>query len=194
MRIFLIDEKIDRQEKYGWTAERLKEKKIECIKDYNAFKEIGFNTICQKENIVFFHDSFFRNQTTEEKYQQDFEQKAQNLFRYVKFGGSIGFTDIAEGRKNCITLPVSQFYTHLESVLNDKEDMTEKIAYGENYKQENLLVLKNNLWNKIFSYPYEETLKDDKKDKILEDLNYDETIENIFNKSSTILEIKNAFN
>ena len=80
MRIFLIEEKIDRQEKYGWTAERLKEKKIECIKDYNAFKEIGFNTICQKENIVFFHDSFFRNQTKEEKYQQDFEQKAQDLY------------------------------------------------------------------------------------------------------------------
>ena len=129
MRIFLIDEKIDRQEKYGWTAERLKEKKIECIKDYNAFKEIGFNTICQKENIVFFHDSFFRNQTKEEKYQQDFEQKAQDLFRYVKFGGSIGFTNI-EKNSISVTLPVSQFYTHLESFLNDKEYTAEKIAYG----------------------------------------------------------------
>ena len=193
MRIFLIDEKIDRQEKYGWTAERLKEKKIECIKDYNAFKEIGFNTICQKENIVFFHDSFFRNQTKEEKYQQDFEQKAQDLFRYVKFGGSIGFTNI-EKNSISVTLPVSQFYTHLESFLNDKEYTAEKIAYGENYKQENLLVLKNNLWNKIFSYPYDETLKDKKKDKILEELSYDETIDNIFKKNSTILEIKNAFN
>jgi hypothetical protein len=197
MKIFLIDEKLERQEKYGWTVERLKREGIECIRDYDAFKKIGFYTICQEENIVLFHDSFFKNQNKEgkeeEKYQQDFEQKVQNLFRYIKFGGSIGFTDIAKD-KNSVTLPVSQFYTHLESFLEDKKYILEKIAYGENYKQENLLILKNKLWNKIFSYSNEKILDNDKKDEILEDFNYDEIVESILSKNNTILEIKNALN
>ena len=54
MNIYLIDEKKERQEKYGWTDDHLSHyKNLVCIRDFETLKTFGSDRICQKGNIVF---------------------------------------------------------------------------------------------------------------------------------------------
>lgn len=196
MSIFLIDEKKERQEKYGWTDDRLSHyKDLVCIHDFETLKTLGSDRICQKGNIVFFHDSFFRNLSIEERHQQTFEQKLREKTKYVKFGGSFGATHISEDNQMAV-LPVSHFYNHLESFLQSEEKgyplLT--LAYGENYEQEKWLQLKNNLWNRLFSYPANISLSEKERENILDYMDYDPTIETILGQNHTIVAIKNTLN
>lgn len=196
MSIFLIDEKKERQEKYGWTEEGLSHyKDLVCIYDFETLKAFGSDRICQKGNIVLFHDSFFRNLYVEERHQQAFEQKLQQNTKYVKFGGSFGATSINEDGKKAV-LPVSRLYSHLESFLQSeaKGYPLQTLAYGENYEQEKWLQLKNNLWNRLFSYPANKSLSEKEREKILEAMDYDPTIVAILEKNYTIISIKNTLN
>jgi|GEM_PF-965553 hypothetical protein len=196
MSIFLIDEKKERQEKYGWTEERLSHyKDLVCIRDFETLKTLGSDRICQRGNIVFFHDSFFRNLSIEERHQQTFEQKLREKTKYVKFGGSFGATYISEDGQMAV-LPVSHFYSHLESFLQSegKDYPLLTLAYGESYEQEKWLQLKNNFWNRLFSYPANKSLSEKEREKILEAMDYDPTIEAILDQNHTIIAIKNTLN
>ena len=196
MSIFLLDEKKERQEKYGWTEERLSHyKDLVCIRDYETLKNLGSDRICQRGNIVFFHDSFFRNLSIEEGHQQTFEQKLQQNTKYVKFGGSFGATHISEDGQMAV-LPVSHFYSHLESFLQSerKDYPLQILAYRENYQHEKWLELKNKLWNRLFSYPANKQLSEKERENILEKMDYDPTIEAILDQNHTIIAVKNTLN
>ena len=188
MSIYIIDEKKDRQKEYNWTNERFDKYNIICIRNYETLKEIGSHQICQKENIVCLHDSFFKNLNLKEKDREIFDKKLRDIYKYIIFGGGINFTNITN---NVAVLPVSSFYIHLDSFLKNKEYTLEILVYGENYEKEKKLKLKNMLLEKLFSLKSKEILSEDMKKDILKTLGNDNIIKEILKNNNTVLEIKN---
>ena len=193
MKFYIIDEKESRQKEYGWGDKDFKDNDIIPIRDSDALKKIDLNQIFQKENIICYHDSFLKNLGIEKEYQEIFDEKLPNVYRYITFGGGINITNIANNRA---VLPVSSFYAHLDSFLKSKDRgyILEIIAYGENYEKEKKLKLKSMIFEELFSMKSEKTLSNEDKKEILKTLGYDDAVKEILKKNNTVLEIKNALN
>lgn len=193
MKFYIIDEKASRQKEYGWGDKDFKDNDIIPIRDSDTLKKIDLNQIFQKENIICYHDSFLKNLGIEKEYQEIFDEKLPNVYRYITFGGGINITNITNNRA---VLPVSSFYAHLDSFLKSKDRgyILEIIAYGENYEKEKKLKLKNMIFEELFSMKSEEILSNDKKRDILKNLSNDNVIREILRMNNTVLEIKNALN
>lgn len=193
MKFYIIDEKESRQKEYGWGDKDFKDNDIIPIRDSDALKKIDLNQIFQKENIICYHDSFLKNSGIEKEYQEIFDEKLPNVYRYITFGGGINITNIANNRA---VLPVSSFYAHLDSFLKSKDRgyILEIIAYGENYEKEKKLKLKSMIFEELFSMKSEKTLSNEDKKEILKTLGYDDAVKEILKKNNTVLEIKNALN
>lgn len=193
MKFYIIDEKASRQKEYGWGDKDFKDNDIIPIRDSNALKKIDLNQIFQKENIICYHDSFLKNLGIEKEYQEIFDEKLPNVYRYITFGGGINITNIASNRA---VLPVSSFYAHLDSFLKSKDRgyILEIIAYGENYEKEKKLKLKSMIFEELFSMKSEKTLSNEDKKEILKILGNDDAVKEILKKNNTVLEIKNALN
>lgn len=193
MKFYIIDEKEFRQKEYGWGDKDFKDNDIIPIRDSDALKKIDLNQIFQKENIICYHDSFLKNSGIEKEYQEIFDEKLPNVYRYITFGGGINITNIANNRA---VLPVSSFYAHLDSFLKSKDRgyILEIIAYGENYEKEKKLKLKSMIFEELFSMKSEKTLSNEDKKEILKTLGYDDAVKEILKKNNTVLEIKNALN
>ena len=193
MKFYIIDEKESRQKEYGWGDKDFKDNDIIPIRDFDTLKKIDLNQIFQKENIICYHDSFLKNSGIEKEYQEIFDEKLPNVYRYITFGGGINITNIANNRA---VLPVSSFYAHLDSFLKSKDRgyILEIIAYGENYEKEKKLKLKSMIFEELFSMKSEKTLSNEDKKEILKTLGYDDAVKEILKKNNTVLEIKNALN
>lgn len=137
--IYIIDEKIKRQESYGWNAQRFEKFKgvIIPINDYLSFESEGFaDEILSEGNVVLFHESFFNGIAYEKRaIAREFIHKLDGFGQIgivVYYGGSKSSRKV---NGNVAFLPVSVMYQHLETYLNKTNEGKADINYliwGEN--------------------------------------------------------------
>ncbi len=145
--IYLIDDKKLRQEKdFGWPSEKLVKYKDKIHPIYtldelqNRAKEIF-----QRENKVFYHESFLDNSIQNEESaikRRSLEEfaKKHETFQLVIFSGSKNSRVI---KKNIAHLPVAVVYQNLQLFLElykESQPKLEHLAYGANPKIENELL------------------------------------------------------
>lgn len=166
--IYLIDDKIDRQKKLKWNSEFLKSFEdvlvpIYLKEDLDKFK----NEIFKENNVILFHESFFDNPIN--FHEMDVLQIRDNLKKYseekssivVFFSGSIGSRYV---ENKIAYLPVQILYNNLESFCNEYRKSSEsilidKIVFGNNYLNEEILLRKNRIWNLLYDQDQNSLLK-----------------------------------
>ncbi len=157
--IYLIDDKKMRQESFGWDSLKLStfEDVLTVIyngDDLKTKKDLIFNG----ENVILFHDSFFDNPINKHEKQvdlikqqlNDYSTKSKTLV--VFFSGSIGNRALSGLTLYC---PVKLLYENLATFLyqyreNKNEVTPEHIAYGKNHRYEQLILLKNQIWESLY--------------------------------------------
>ena len=193
--IYLIDEKKERQLKYGWSFNRFLKYKdsLTVISDYDQLKNITSTTILDSPtNIIILHDSFFKNLDIEEKYVQEFKNRIKsNGLYFVTFGGSY---DSIYYENKILELKVNQLYRNLQNFLENSLTDLRILAYGENYEKEEFLSIKNNVWNFLFRYDDLYKLSPDDKYKLLTEVKFNDFVTNILDKCGSVSEIKTILN
>lgn len=141
--IYLIDDKIRRQEGFGWTKQELKEKE-DFIKTFHTYSQISDLSI-RKEifkdgNVILFHESFFDSEKNkQDKDVNEIRTELLNFAKdnpnsiYVTFSGS---NDSREFEVNSASVPVSILYQNLSDFLlffqeTGNYDLN-KLLYGRN--------------------------------------------------------------
>jgi hypothetical protein len=135
--IYLIDDKKDRQQKYGWTIDMFEEYK-NFIQPVWIYKEIDENNIRQgvfdEESIILFHESFFQNPINS-RVSRDFTITREKLVAHamlhpnvllVFFSGSISSRDV---KGNVIYLPVDRLYANLVCFIKEYKAGRRDIRY-----------------------------------------------------------------
>lgn len=194
--IYLIDEKIKRQVRYGWSYDKFLDYRetITLVSDYDQLKKITSQKMLESDkNIIILHDSFFKNLNIEEKNVTEFKNRIQiNGLYYVTFDGS--FNSTFYDKKN-LQLTVNQLYLNLQDFLENKTAIDLRIlAYGLNFKKEEFFTIKNNVWNFLFRYDDLYRLNDQDKYNLLEFVNFNEVIVTVLEKNNSVAEIKYILN
>lgn len=194
--IYLIDEKVERQRGYGWSNVRFYKYKSEMIRivNYQELEEVSSEVILGYGNVVFLHDSFFKNLKISEKYAEIFKNKireSHDLRSYVFFGGS--YDSIYMGDRN-LELKDDVFYSHLESYLKSDNKNVDILAYGENFEHEEFSHLKNEVWSQLFMMDDDHILSENEKFEILKLVNSDGRIKEILNNTSKVMFLKMQLN
>jgi hypothetical protein len=135
--IYLIDDKKDRQQKYGWSIDMF-QKYRNFIQPVWTYKEMDENKIRKgifdEESIIFFHESFFQNPINSREL-QDFTITREKLVSHAKlhpnvmlvfFSGSISSRDVKE---NVIYMPVDRLYDNLVCFIKEYQDGRKDIRY-----------------------------------------------------------------
>lgn len=121
MKIYIIDEQINRQIEYGWTEEHFAQYKtiVETIyREEEFFEDILKN----KENIIFLHESFPDKNTKEKIYQRN-KEKA------ISIGVFSGSKNERRKSENRIDLPADVFYKNLTVFLDRVKEGDFNIDY-----------------------------------------------------------------
>jgi hypothetical protein len=193
--IYLIDEKKERQVKYGWSLDRfLKYKDIfTIVSDYEQLKNISSTTILDSpNNIIMLHDSFFKNLDIDEKVVYEFKNRIRsNDLYFVTFGGSFDSTFYDN---KTLQLRVHQFYRNLQNFLENSYIDLRILAYGNNFKNEEFLTIKNMVWNFLFRYNDLDKLTDQDKYNLLTSVKFNELITNVLEECNSVAEIKTILN
>jgi hypothetical protein len=193
--IYLLDEKKERQIKYGWSLDRfLKYKDIfTIVSDYEQLKSITSTTILDSpSNIIMLHDSFFKNLDIEEKDVYEFKNRIKsNDLYFVTFGGSFDSTFYDN---KTLQLRVHQFYRNLQNFLENSLIDLRILAYGNNFENEEFLTIKNIIWNFLFQYDDLYKLSDEDKYNLLTSVKFNELITNIIDECHSVAEIKTILN
>lgn len=141
--IYLIDDKIKRQEGFGWTVRELEENKnfIKAFHTYSQFSDLTVRTEIFKDgNVILFHESFFdAEKNKQNKDVNDIRTQLLNFANenpnsiYVTFSGS---NDTREFEGNSASVPVSILYKNLSDFLlffqeSGNYDLN-KLLYGRN--------------------------------------------------------------
>ena len=157
--IYLIDDNKPRQNKYGWTINKLDLFKNDLypIYTYGEMSDIHFRQeIFSQDNVVLIHESFFNN-TINASVNKDFEVIRKDIYSYAEknpnalivfFSGSIA---TRKKDKNIAYMPVSVFYQNLEIFISRYKNNDSNIDYlffGKNPEIEsnliNILKIANN--------------------------------------------------
>lgn len=143
--IYLIDDKKQRQEGYGWNTDRINRHEVilKPIYAYEDMKEDSFRRLMFKgDNIILFHESFFIGQNRDiVDLRRDIKtelEKNKNL-TVVFFSGSISDRTI-DNRE--VLMPVSSLYQNLDVFLEkygSEDSRIEYLVYGKNPEIENEL-------------------------------------------------------
>lgn len=193
--IYLIDEKKERQVKYGWSLDRfLKYKDIfTIVSDYEQLKDISSTTLLDSpNNIIMLHDSFFKNLDIDEKVVYEFKNRIRsNDLYFVTFGGSFDSTFYDN---KTLQLRVHQFYRNLQNFLENSYIDLRILAYGNNFKNEEFLTIKNMVWNFLFRYNDLDKLTDQDKYNLLTSVKFNELITNVLEECNSVAEIKTILN
>jgi len=193
--IYLIDEKKERQLKYGWSSERfLKHKNIlTVVSDYKQLENITSKTLLDSpNNIIMLHDSFFKNLDILEKDVIEFKNRIQSKgLYYVTFGGSFDSTYYDD---KTLQLKVKLFYSNLENFLENHSIDLRILAYGINFEKEEFLTIKNNVWNFLFRYDNLYKLSPDEKYKLLTSVKFNELVTKTLDTCGSVAEIKTILN
>lgn len=156
--IYLIDDKRERQQKLGWTQEKLEDFKDVLTPIYNnselqAKKSVLFDA----GNAILFHESFFDNPLN--KKSEEVEEIGQTLAEYsekrsfpiVRFSGSMGSRHFD---KLLATMPFSILYQNLtiflESYRGSAELSLKKLAFGSSDKAEEILQHKSEIYRSLY--------------------------------------------
>lgn len=141
--IYLIDDKKERQLKYGWTSDVL-EKHKNSLKPIWTYNEMADTQIRQSifcgSNVICLHESFFKNSINRSE-NQDFAVTREKLVKHAKenpeallvfFSGSMSSRQV---NGNIIYVPVNQFYENLgyfikEHIEGNKDER--HLLYGKN--------------------------------------------------------------
>jgi len=193
--IYLIDEKLNRQQSYGWDMNRFEKyaEKITLISDFKMLQEVTSKKLLEKsENVIMIHNSFFKNLNVEEKELFDFKNRIRtNQIKLVIFGGSFNKTS-ANNRE--LEMPVSAFYKNLDLYLNHENDDLLILAYGKNAEKEKWLVIKNKVANFLFAFDNNYMLSDNEVFEIQQMSEFNDRIINILDESRKIADIKTLLN
>jgi hypothetical protein len=157
--IYLIDDKKDRQNDYGCTAEFLESYKDLIMPVYTNSELQGIkNELFMENNTILFHDSFFNNPQNftgkdSLRIKNDIILYSKNKnSRVVFFSGSIGARH-TEG--NLANIPVSVLYQNLETLIghckNSNFDLLDIIVYGKNKNQEQISIIKKKIWEILYN-------------------------------------------
>jgi hypothetical protein len=189
--IYLIDEKKERQLKYGWSSDRFSEyvEVLEVISNYEKLKEITSKTLLNNQgNFILLHDSFFKNLDIEEKYVVEFKHliHSNGLF-YVTFGGSF---DSTYYDNKILQVKVNQFYTNLQNFLESSSKDLRILAYGNNFEKEEFLTIKNKVWNFLFGFDDLIKLTPEDKFKLLTNVQFNNEVTSVVDKCDSVAEIK----
>ena len=162
--VYLIDDKKSRQEVLGWKISDFKKyvNVLKTIYTYKQIKEENLSSeIFSNNSIILFHESFFDSIENQDKIEsQDVREKltnwaSQHNLILVKFSGAINSRTLD---KNQVSLPVNILYRNLEiflTSLNNEDKMEislKKLLFGENYKIEEILLLKKEIWETKFKF------------------------------------------
>ncbi len=183
--IFLIDDKSERQSKFGWDNLALNDFKDVLTAIYNLEQITGINNIISENDIILFHESFFDNSLN--KQEKDVIDIRQDLINYatkkgilvVFFGGSIGSRSI---NGNIAHMPVDKLYSNLlefcKKYRNERDSIIiNNIVFGKEYLIEEELILKHKIWDLLYEQDPESQIKwTAKLNKEVEDL---EKVKNI---------------
>lgn len=151
--IYLLDEKKNRQEKYGWLDEKFNQysSEITLVNNFKKLKEISSDVLLSdSSNIILLHDSFFKNLDLTDKSSFDFKERVKKRdIRLVTFGGSFSVTEYSE---KSLQIPVSELYQNLEIYIKTDIENLRILAYGINYEIEEWLNIKNIIDNYLFKF------------------------------------------
>lgn len=144
--IYLIDDKKERQLKFGWNNELFEKFKnlILPIWTYNDMKDIGFRKqMFSDNNIIFIHESFFNNEINQQSnkdivdFRENLENKVkefQNL-KIIYFSGSINSTIIND---NIGYISVSKLYKNLLTFVTNYINGNSNLDYLFHGKNPNI--------------------------------------------------------
>lgn len=163
--IYLIDEKKIRQRNYNWDQDRLKkyEDILVPIYDKSGLDNIKEEIYESVDNVVLFHDSFFDD--PKNAHPQGSESIKQNLLniedgpRLVIFSGSKSSRYIKNA--NYASMHVSWVYQNLDFFLErygDGDINLKYLAFGENYEYEEVIELRNDIWESLYYKSKDSTL------------------------------------
>ena len=193
--IYLIDEKKERRNNYGWSEERLfiYADQLTVISDQEDLEKISSETILESNsNIVLLHDSFFNNINLDEVTSVIFKEKIRKRgLKLVTFGGSFPSIFFQEKLSQ---LPVKIFYNNLEFFLKDESKELKTIAYGKNSEEEEWLDLKNRVYNYLFRFSSNHILTKQEIFDLLDSVSMSEKIIVYTNSYSKVGDIKNILN
>lgn len=165
--IYLIDDKRERQNDYGYSTELLETYKDVLIPIYknSELQEIK-NELFKENNIILFHDSFFEN--PENIIKKNSVLVKNDIINHsnstncivVFFSGSIGSRHI-EG--NIASLPVGILYGNLDAIIeyyrSKSTDLLDIIVYGKNRHFEQLALIKKKLWEILYNFNNDEKVQ-----------------------------------
>jgi hypothetical protein len=163
--IYLIDEKKIRQGNYNWDQDRLAKYEDVLIPIYqkSELDEIKEKIYASADNIVLFHDSFFDDpKNTHPQGSESIKQKLLNIEdgpRLVIFSGSKSNRYIKNA--NYASMHVSWVYQNLDFFLEkymDGDINLKYLAFGENYEYEEVLELRNDIWESLYYESKDSTL------------------------------------
>jgi hypothetical protein len=164
--IYLIDEKLERQQNLGWTRKKLDGYKEILMPIYN-------NTQLQKEkkdlfaegNAILFHESFFddpvnkHNSEVADIGQTLSSYSSKNSFPIVRFSGSMGSRRID---KLIATMPFLILYQNLAIFLEAYqlagEISLKKLAFGTTDLEEEILIYKSEIYRSLYDKKDEDNL------------------------------------
>ncbi|WP_343305168.1 hypothetical protein AAHN97_26905 [Chitinophaga niabensis] len=161
--IYLIDDKIIRQEKYNWTKKEFAQYNnaltvIHSKLELDKTKERMFST----DDIILFHDSFFDNPGNKHEknvvqIRQDLIDRTRKKATVVFFGGAVGSRTISG---KYVSIPVNILYNNLEVFLNKyiEQGMNNSIeirylVFGDRFDIEEIAVLKEKIWRELYDHP-----------------------------------------
>ena len=144
--IYIIDDKLSRQNDYGWTIERFSEySNIETINNLFSLKEKQDNIFSSEENIILFHESFLNSSdpTVQEvlKELKDNFKKYEGQIPIAYFSGSKSSRWIGESGKVAM-MPPDVLYHNLaifiDKYINGEFDF-KYLLFGKNIQLESSL-------------------------------------------------------
>ena len=121
MKIYIIDEQINRQIEYGWTEEHFAQYKT-IVETIHREEEFSEDILKNKENIIFLHESFPDKNTKEKIYQRN-KEKA------ISIGVFSGSKNERRKSENRIDLPADVFYKNLSVFLDRVKEGDFNIGY-----------------------------------------------------------------
>lgn len=137
--IILIDDKIKRQDSYGWTSQRFEMLKdvFYCLTDYSFLDDdTAISNVFSFGNVVLFHESFFNDiDITKKKDAERFcsmmEEYADKEKLLIVYFSGTKTARIKDGNK--AYMPVSVLYENLEYYVNNysKENSFEYLLWGK---------------------------------------------------------------
>ncbi|WP_316832952.1 hypothetical protein [Pedobacter aquatilis] len=156
--VYLIDDKRERQQKLGWTQEKLAGFKDVLTPIYdNAELELHKGELFNEGNAILFHESFFdnplnkKNDEADEIGQRLAEFSEKRSFPIVRFSGSMGSRRI---RDLLATMPFATLYQHLLIFLEfyraTHEVSFKKLVFGSNDQAEEILQHKAEIYRSLF--------------------------------------------